>query len=268
MPLKYLPKNPMNKKVFNSLVVFSLINLTILSTSLSAQIAESQPRKLYLPVFKQPKPPPDAPKVGRGQGGASRGECSFADSASKIALTPLLPADGWGLTVSESPTLWVYVAYPSGKWQGETPLTAELSIEERKTNTKLEPKSYPLELPKNSGIFSITLPHSIQLERWYRWYLAIACQTETALLDDALQIEGVLQRRELKRLSNNTESLSRSELVGLYATNHIWYDTFHKAALLHCDNSSDNVSKNYWQTLLESEAVNLDLSDRPIICPN
>ncbi len=89
----------MNKKLFNPLLIFSLINLTILPSGLSAQTAQSQQNTgERLPIkFKQPKPPPDAPKVGRGQGGASRGKCSFADSSSsKIALTPLIPTNGWG----------------------------------------------------------------------------------------------------------------------------------------------------------------------------
>ena len=261
----------MNKKLFNPLLIFSLINLTIFSTSLSAQIAQSQRSiQKYLPVnFKQPKPPPDAPKVGRGQGGASRGECFFADSSSKLAVTPLLPTSGWGLTASESPTLWVNVTYPSGRWEGEIPLKAELSVEERKTDTKLEPKSYPLELPRTSGIFSITLPHSLESNKWYRWYLVLNCDTENTSFGDALQIEGVLQRRELNELGYDAESGNGSWLISLYAENHIWYDTFHEAALLHCDNRQNNEFNNYWQTLLKSDEVNLnEVSDRAIICPN
>ncbi|MDJ0743961.1 MAG: DUF928 domain-containing protein [Xenococcaceae cyanobacterium MO_167.B27] len=261
----------MNKTIFNRILAVSLINLTILPTNLQAQMAESQQSiQGNLPVnFKQPKPPPDAPKVGRGQGGASRGECSIVNSSSKITLTPLLPSNGWGLTASESPTLWVNVTYPSGRWEGEIPLTAELSVEERKTDTKLEPKSYPLELPRTSGIFSITLPHSLESNKWYRWYLVINCETENSSLSDVLQIEGVLQRRELNELAYNAESLNPSDLVSLYAQNHIWYDAFDQAALLHCNNWSDNELKNYWQTLLKSDEVNLDaVSDRAIICPN
>ena len=262
----------MNRKLFNSLLIFSLINLTILPSGLSAQTAQSQQNTgERLPIkFKPPKPPPDAPKVGRGQGGASRGECSFADSSSsKIALTPLIPTNGWGLTTSESPTLWVYVAYPSGKREEATPLTAELSVEERKTDTKLEPKSYSIELPKSSGIFSINLPHSLELNKWYRWYLAISCQTENISSDDVLQIEGILQRKELNDLKHQTESSNPSELISLYTENHLWYDTFHQAILLHCDERENNKLKNYWQTLLKSNAVKLDkIGDRHVFCPN
>lgn len=161
------------------------------------------------------------------------------------------------------------MAYPSGKWEGETPLTAELSVEERKTDTKLEPKSYSLELPKNSGIFSISLPHSLQSNKWYRWYLVVECQTENASANDVLQIEGFLQRRELNDLDNNRESLNSPELISLYTENHIWYDAFLEATLLYCNNRQDNDLKNYWQTLLKSDEVNLEaVSDRPVICPH
>lgn len=258
----------MNRTMFN-LLLFSLMNLIILPTSLSAPIVKSQPSSQRSPVkFKQPEPPPDAPKVGRGQGGASRSECSIANSTS-TTVTPLLPANGWGLTVSESPTLWVYVAYSSGKWQGETPLTAELSVENRQTDTKLEPKSYSLELPKTSGIFSISLPHSIESEQWYRWYLVTNCQTATSSTDNILQVEGFLQRKELNNLTYDPELLNSAKRVSSYTEKHIWYDAFHEAVLLHCNNQSDNELKNYWQTLLKSDAVDLEtISDRPVFCPN
>ncbi len=260
----------MNNKILNQILAVSLINL-IFPTNLPAQITESQQNiQGYLPInFKQPKAPPDAPKVGRGQGGASRGECLVADSTSKITLTPLVPSNGWGWTASESPTLWVYVSYSSDRFEGEIPLTAELSVEERQTDTKLEPKSYPLELPRTSGIFSITLPHSLELNEWYRWYLVLNCDTENTSFGDALQIEGVLQRRELNELGYDSQSRTSSELISLYAENHIWYDTFHEAALLHCNNGQDNEFNNYWKTLLKSDEVNLnEVSDRAIICPN
>lgn len=250
----------MNKKILNQILAVSLINL-LFPNHLPAQITESQQNiQGYLPInFKQPKAPPDAPKVGRGQGGASRGECLLMDSTSKITLTPLVPSNGWGLTASESPTLWVYISYPSDRFEGEIPLTAELSVEERKTDTKLEPKSYPLKLPITSGIFSITLPHSLELNEWYRWYLVLNCDTENTSFGDALQIEGIIQRRQLNELGYDA----------LYEENQLWYDTFHQAALLHCNNRQDNEFNNYWKTLLKSDEVNLnEASDRAIICPN
>ena len=263
-------QNQMNIKIFNFLLLFNLINLTILPKSLSTPIAESQPSSRRSPAkFKQPQPPPDAPKAGRGQGGASRGECNRIDSPAKIAITPLLPTNGWGLTVSQSPTLWVYVAYSGDRSQSETPLKAELSVEDRQTDTKLEPKSYPVELPKTSGIFSIALPHTIELEQWYRWYLVTNCQTATSSIGDVVQIEGFLQRKELNNSTHNLEELSPTERVSSYIEKRIWYDAFDEAVLLHCNNQSDNESKNYWQTLLKSDAVNLEtISDRPVFCTN
>ena len=261
----------MKRKIFNLTIAFSLINLIVFPARLQGQMAEdNQSVKVDLPVnFKQPKPPPDAPKIGRGQGGASRGKCSVGNSTSKITLTPLLPANGWGLTASESPTLWVYISSPSGIFDVETPLRAELSVEERKTDTKLEPKSYSLALPRTSGIFSISLPHSLESNKWYRWYLVINCQTENSSVNDVLQIEGFFQRRELHDLTNNSQSLTPSELISLYTDNHMWYDAFHEAALLHCSNWQDNELKNYWQTLLKSDEVKLEqLSDRSLLCPN
>ena len=260
----------MNKKIFNFFLLFNLISLIILPKSLSTPIAESQRDTRRSPAkFQQPEPPPDAPKVGRGKGGASRGECNSSNSASKTTITPLLPANGWGLTVSESPTLWVSVTYSGDRWQGETPLTAELSVEDRQTDTKLEPKSYSLELPKTSGIFSIALPHTLRSGQWYRWYLVTNCQTATSLTDDVLQIEGFLQRKELSNSTYNPEFLSSVEQVNSYTEKRIWYDAFHEAVLLHCNNQSDNESKNRWQTLLKSDAVNLEkISDRPIFCSN
>lgn len=257
----------MNRTILN-LLLFSLINLIILPRSLSAPIAESQASNQKTPAkFKQPAPPPDAPKVGRGQGGASRGICRIANSIS-VNIIPLVPSSGWGLTASESPTLWMYVAY-SDRWQGEAPPMAELSVENRQTDTKLEPKTYPVELPKTSGIFSIDLPHSLESEQWYRWYLVTDCQTAVSSMNDVLQIEGFLQRQEVTNLIPDSKLLSSAERVDFYTEKQIWYDAFHQAVLLHCNDRSDNELKNYWQTLLKSDAVNLEkISDRLIFCPD
>ena len=257
----------MKRKIFNFLLLCSLINFTISPQSVWASTTESKPSDRELPVkFQQPKPPPDAPKVGRGQGGASRSICLIANSIS-VNIIPLVPTSGWGLTASESPTLWMYVAY-SDRWQGEAPPMAELSVENRQTDTKLEPKTYPLELPKTSGIFSINLPQTLESDRWYRWYLVTGCQT-TSSMNNVLQIEGFLHRKELSDSTHNPKFMSPAERVNYYAERQIWYDAFHQAVLLHCHDRSDNELKNYWQTLLKSEAVNLEnISDRPVFCPD
>ncbi len=258
----------MNNKIFNLTIAFSLFNLTVLPLRLPAQMAESNQNINMSVNFKQPEPPPDAPKSGRAKGGASRGKCSLANSTSNKGLTliPLLPSDGWGLTVSESPALWVYISYSSGRFEGETPLIAELSVEERKTDLKLEPKSYPVKLPKTSGLFSISLPHSLGSDQWYRWYLVVNCQGENPSSNDVLQIEGFLHRKDLTKPS---KSALQSELINFYTNNNIWYDAFHQAALLHCNNKQDNDLSNYWQTLLKNDAVKLDeMSDHSVICPD
>ena len=258
-----------NKKLFNFLLLFSLINLTILPHNLLASTTESSDRDRQLPIkFKQPKPPPDAPKVGRGQGGASRGVCHVTNSIS-ANIIPLVPSNNWGLTASESPTLWVYVSYSSERWQSETPLTAELSVENRQTDTKLEPKTYDLELPRTSGIFSISLPYVLSSGQWYRWYLVTDCQTATFSRNNVLQIEGFLQRQEVNDSIDRPQLLSSAERVNFYTKKHLWYDAIHEAILLHCNDRLDNESKNYWQTLLKSEEVKLGrFGDRRVFCPN
>ncbi len=208
--------------------------------------------------FKQPEPPPDSPKTGRAKGGASRGQCLLANSTSEVKITPLLPVDGWGLTASTSPTLWLYISYSSDTI--DKTIKAELSVEERKTDRKLEPKSYSFELPKSSGIFSITVPYSLDVNNWYRWYLVVNCQPQSSLPNDILELGGFIYRKELN-VPNS------SNLVDFYITNNAWYDAFNQAALLHCKSRADQEFKDYWRSLLKSEDVGLgELSDRSIIC--
>src|SRR5689334_10242934 len=75
-------------------------------------------------IFNAPPPPPDIGKPQTTTGGGSRG-CEFEDeqkqptSSQQQKLVALIPSNGWGLTTSDRPTFWFYVAYSrqlSGKF--------------------------------------------------------------------------------------------------------------------------------------------------------
>jgi hypothetical protein len=258
----------MNKKYLITIGIF-LIYLSIFTSQILAQIAKTKQVESISNIinFKQPEPPPDSPKTGRAKGGASRGQCFLANSKSAVKITPLLPLNGWGLTVSESPTLWLDISYSSAQTEVEKPFKAELSVEERAINIKLEPKNYSFELPKRSGIFSISIPHLLESNKWYRWYLVINCQPQSSAPNDILELGGFIYRKELNNFKNFSDSLSLPELMQFYIKNNTWYDAFHEAALLHCKNWPDNELKNYWQTLLKSEDVKLDeVSNQSLMC--
>ncbi len=201
--------------------------------------------------FKQPPPDDDAP-TGRTRGTGTRGECP-------ITVTPIIPLNSRGLTVAESPAIWFHVNYPANASTDN--ITGEVSLEDTQTYSQLAPRKTTVSLPSTSGIFSITLPHSLAQEQWYRWYLAINCNSITnSHSHSILVIEGLVSR-----IAPQTQlAATIQEEVASYAQQGIWYDALNSAAALACQNSPQDEA---WVSLLNHDSVQLnEIAQAPLIC--
>ena len=217
--------------------------------------------------FQQPDYTGDAPS-GRDRGTGSRGDCPLAaGTQGKVTLTPLIPTDSRGLTTKASPTLWVQVAYASNQIDQE--LSGELSVEDAQTFTKLPPQTIPITLPKNSAVFSIPLPHSLEINKWYRWYLVLDCKASNSGGSDAvMSIEGMVKRVELPELEHQLETQPIQERIKIYAQWGIWYDALDGATQLSCGEEQNRANQS-WQVLLRDDDVDWDkVGQTPLICPN
>ncbi|NES84230.1 MAG: DUF928 domain-containing protein [Moorea sp. SIO2B7] len=213
--------------------------------------------------FKQPDSKGNAPS-GRDRGTGSRGDCPIASSGTegKITLTPLIPSDSKGLTVEESPTIWIQVSYNSDQIEKE--ITGEFSLEDSETYLKVAPKQIPVTLPKTSGVFPVSIPHSLEVNKWYRWYLVFDCNSPDSSNDSVLSIEGIVQRVELPGLKSQLETQTRQERIAIYKDKGIWYDVLHEAAMLRCSNPENAAP---WRELLRDDDVKLaEIEQYKLIC--
>ncbi|MGK7917141.1 MAG: DUF928 domain-containing protein [Prochloraceae cyanobacterium] len=238
----------MQKITLTYIVAFSLF-LIGYSKSLKAQtdvwLASEQNNQTS---FQQPDYEGDAPS-GRDRGTGSRTNCPLATSgtAGDISLTPLIPADSRGLTVQESPTIWVRVNYKPDKIEQQ--LVGEFSLEEIQTNLKLSPKQISVTLPQTSDVFSIPIPHSLEENKWYRWYLVLDCNSQDS--DSVWSIDGAIRRVELSDIENQLDTLSPQERIAIYSNQGIWYDALNETAILFCRNQQNPALKQPWSNLLE-----------------
>lgn len=216
--------------------------------------------------FKEPDYSGDAPS-GRRRGTGSRGDCPLAvsETGGNLTVTPVIDQDSRGLTVNESPTIWVNVSYQSEPV--ERGLYGEFSLQDSKTNTKLVPKYLPVTLPSRSGVFSIPLPYSLEVGKWYRWHLILDCNSPDSFYDDSvLFIRGLLKRVELPKFKYPLDTTnSQQKLMELYAENGIWYDALNQAAKLRCSNPQNATFAEAWSRLLK--AVELEkIAQASLIC--
>ncbi len=202
-----------------------------------------QPIDYIETAFKQPQAPPpkDAPN----------GRSGIRSACNAITLTPIIPKNQWGLTLRESPTVWIAVSYESEK----LPLISarEFSLLDRYTNKKLPPRRISIkDMPEKSGAFGISIPQKLEVDKWYRWVFSIkyTCPAKNGKErpeTQPLEIEGFIYR------------------FGSYDQQKIWYDSLDQAARLYCQKNS----QEEWSSLLSNEAVKLDkLSKNFPVCPN
>lgn len=242
--------------------------LALVTFSSSLTRIQAKPAKPVISIVRfVPPPPPIADRgapSGRLRGGASRGQCPFVGEP----LTALVPATKktlhlkqavsipalntievvWGLTATESPTLWFYVPYS---------LTPKLSLQfvlqdDQYNNVYLgTPFTVSQATP---GIIKFPLPSTVTLEvgKMYRWYFGVDCTSDTPIF-----VEGWIQRAALKpAVVRQLKTATLRQKVALYAANGIWFDALTTLAELRSDYPNDSTLKDDWVSLLRSVGLN------------
>lgn len=252
-------------------IALGLVSFTSCFTRIQAQ-----PSKQVVSTVRF-DPPPLPAKADRGapsgrqQGGASRGLCPKVDKPPLTALVPStqttlgnkqggLPGlttfeSVWGLTATESLTLWFYVPYS---------LTPNLPIEFVLQDEQGE-KVYETFVPvseTSSGIVKFRVPSTTPLEmgKMYHWFFSINC-----VPGDPVFVEGWVQRvAPNSTLASQLQKATPRESIALYAANGYWYDALTTLAELRSANPRDATLSNDWVSLLHS--VKLDaIAQEPIV---
>lgn len=193
--------------------------------------------------------------------GASRGACD-ANIASPVALLP--SEQRIGLTVDAYPTFLFNISQPSTA-------SAEFILQEIQENKGETTEVYAttVELPKTSGVISISLPQgkdnsqSLEVGKRYEWSFALICDDKDRGQD--IILEGEIERVEPSAtLTSALQKAAPKDRPSVYAEAGLWYNTVASLAKLRQERPNDSQLATDWATLLQS--VGLDaIAQSPLV---
>lgn len=201
--------------------------------------------------------PPSNERLSDSVGGASRQAafCPQDGMAEGPSLMPLLPETKEGLTVSERPTLFVYV--PETK--------AEQGYFILKDQTEDYYYQTQVSIPQEGGIVRLTLPESapaLEIGTTYQWSFVVACELPARA--DSPRVEGWLQRVEPTAKLNNYQGVDSIEAATSYGSEGIWYDAVTTLADLR--RSQPQTYNQEWVDFLSSVGLE-NVANEPILEP-
>ncbi|MCT7982897.1 DUF928 domain-containing protein [Laspinema sp. A4] len=201
--------------------------------------------------------PPTRERLNDSAGGASRqgGFCPQDGMVEGPSLMPILPETKEGLTVSERPTLFVYV--PETK--------AEQGYFILKDQTEDYYYQTQVNIPQEGGIVRLTLPESapaLEVGTTYQWSFVVACERPARA--DSPRVEGWLQRVEPTAKLNSYEGVESIEAATSYGAEGIWYDAVTTLADLR--RSQPQTYTQEWVDFLSSVGLE-NVANEPILEP-
>lgn len=201
--------------------------------------------------------PPNGGQPNNTAGGASRGGlCSEDPAIPGSWMSPLMPSNQAGLTVTDRPTFFVYVPQTSAK--------TALFVLKDETEDYDYTKTIPIS--RTAGIISVKLPSdapALEVGKRYKWSFVLLCNGE--LRPDSPGIEGQIQRvAENPTLSNELKNSSPLERAALYGKDGIWYDTLTSLAELRRSQPDNTTLAATWEDLLKSVGLEA-IATKPLL---
>jgi hypothetical protein len=197
--------------------------------------------------------PPEVTAPGNRQGATHRG-CQLREG---LFITPLIPKSNIGLTLTESPTFFVYVSQPSAQ-------VDFILLNENESEVLYETT---LKIDK-AGIVGVSLPEkgktkNIEVGKRYVWSFALACDPLERSGDYI--VKGFVQRIEpqatLKSDLANPDPMARAIA---YAKNGIWYETLATLAQMRRLAPDDSRLRTEWTQLLQSQGLT-SVAGQPLV---
>jgi Domain of Unknown Function (DUF928) len=228
--------------------------VTIALGSPTSVRGQSQPFLLSQNVnFK----PPSVTAPSNRQGGTHRGSqlCPAG-----LSVTPLVPPTNIGLTLTESPTIFVYVP--------QTAAEIEFTLLSENEEKIVYEKTFKVD---ESGIVGISIPatgdnnKSLEVGKRYVWSFSMICEPEDRSAD--LVVKGFVQRIEpqptLKSDLANPDPMTR---LNVYAKNGLWYETLDTLAQMRRQTPGDARLTAKWTQLLQSQGLE-SVAAQPLVGP-
>lgn len=202
-------------------------------------------------------PPTDNAAPRQTHGGAARTNeygTNNAFAGELAAMLALTPDSFYGTTLSERPTILVYL--PASNAQ-----VAIFSLKDEDQNLVYQTN---LAVPTAGGVMAIQLPEeapALEVGKNYQWFVTL--QLEDQLTPGSPFVDAWIKRieptAELAQALENATPLQQAEVL---ATNGVWYDTAAILATLQTEGSEADMA-THWTELLTS--VGLDaVVDSPV----
>jgi len=246
------------------LIVTSVGSIVLIATLNASQFAVmGQPN----PPTLTPKPPtePGGPRliqptedIDEPPAGTVRSVPSGCASSSQLSLTPLVPKNKIGQTVSDYPTFFFYLPQTDAE-------LAEFILEDQSGN-----QIYRQDLPiKNvSGVIGVSIPANtnvppLEVGKKYTWIFSLVCDPEDRS-SDLLEI-GIVRRVELSaEILRELENANPRQKTFIYAENGIWQDALSNLAAARRANPNDTDLAADWESLLDSVTLGA-IAKEPIV---
>jgi Domain of Unknown Function (DUF928) len=218
--------------------------------------------------------PPNRGAPRSTEGAGTRGSC-ISSPRKLTPLTPALPGNNLGLTVSAHPTFFAYIPRSSAT-------SVELIIKDKggqeisKTTFGIPTQAVPGNPPDivtQPGIVSITLPSTakpLEIGKMYQWQLVLVCSTRDPLSSEIRNVNKVPSKtawieriQPSATLTNQLQNTTPTNLPALYANAGIWHEALATRAKLRATQPKSLWERN-WQQLLRTAGLR-DLIQEPII---
>lgn len=209
------------------------------------------------------QPPPDEPRPDNTSGAGSRQgqQCPQDQTLKKPSqlsqnqepnfMIGLVPSTGYGLTVFERPTFWIYLPKTSAK---------EVVLNLQEDGINYHGQSF-IPVSGNAGIVGLKVKDDIpalELEKWYKWSVVLVCG-EKPNLNDPVVMAWV---RRVNRPTVLSQQQTDWEQAVFYGQQGIWYDTLTALAKAKQAEPNNNLIRDAWVNLLQS--VDLEIISREI----
>ncbi|WP_445638106.1 DUF928 domain-containing protein [Nostoc sp. DSM 114161] len=172
------------------------------------------------------------------------------------ALIALLPQSFYGTTVSERPTILVYLPASNAE-------EAVFSLKDEAGNTQYQ-MTIPVAL--KAGVIAVKLPANapaLAVGKNYQWFLAL--KVDGTLSPSTPYIDGWIERiqptAELATVIQQEDALKRAAAFG---KNGVWYDCVATMAALHTAQPKNVTIIKQWEELLSSVSLK-DIATVPLV---